>query len=274
MKNQLFILLFSLLAINIFSQEKLKGNKEVITQERYVESFNKIVVKSDLKVMLSQGNTSGVKVETDENLQDVVVTRVNGGQLEIYLGQKIYSSKKLLIYVTVADTILTIETRNKSKVLSDTSIKLNQLNVMAFDKSYQKLSFEVNSANIFAEGGANIESNLNATSFTNISTKQNSSVRINLKTDLLNCVLNNSSLIKPVGNCKTIYVEAKENGNFSGKDMLSDVAKVTAFDRTDVAINALKTVELSAENNSEIYIYDNPEVIVKKFTDKATMFKK
>lgn len=274
MKNLALLFVISFLSLSIGAQEKLKGNKIVSFQDRDVTYFNKIIVKDDLKVMLSSGSAVEVSVETDENLQDAITTRVSGGVLEVYINQKIATSKKLLVYVKVADTLLTVETRDKAKVVVENEINVGQLNIMAFDKSSQEIICHANTANIIADGTSDLNLVLNVDSFTNATADQNSTVKLNLKTNLLNCTLNNSGLVKPIGNCKTINVEAHDNGNFSGKDLLADNISMIALDRSDVAVNAAVKLEVTAENDAEVYIYDNPEIIIKKFSDKAVLFKK
>jgi hypothetical protein len=58
------------------------------------------------------------------------------------------------------------------------------------------------------------------------------------------------------------------------KDLLADTISMIALDRSDVAVNAAVKLEVTAENDAEVYIYDNPEIIIKKFSDKAVLFKK
>lgn len=274
MKNLALLLVISFLNISIGAQEKLKGNKIVSFQDREVTYFNKIIVKDDLKVMLSSGSAVQVNVETDENLQNAITTRVSEGVLEVYINQKIASSKKLLVYVKVADTLLTVETRDNAKIVVESEINVSELNIMAFDKSSQEIICHANNANIIADGTSDLNLVLNVDSFTNVTADQNSTVKLNLKTNLLNCTLNNSGLVKTVGNCKSIQVEAHDNGNFSGKDLLADTISMIALDRSDVAVNAAVSLEVTAENDAEVYIYDNPEIIMKKFSDKAVLFKK
>ena len=66
MKNLCISIVISFLSIVTFSQEKLKGNKNVILQNREVEFFNKIIVKDEIKVMLSSAEDFELSIETDE----------------------------------------------------------------------------------------------------------------------------------------------------------------------------------------------------------------
>ena len=71
----LFILLIFLLSVmGLNAQES--GNKNVITQEREVPIFKGIDAGGSLDVYLQVGETHSVKVETDENFQEKVITKV------------------------------------------------------------------------------------------------------------------------------------------------------------------------------------------------------
>jgi hypothetical protein len=274
MKKFLMLLLL-FITIASFGQTKLKGNKVVSIQDRDVEYFNKIVVKDNIKVLLFGGSEVEVNVETDENLQEAVITEVSNGVLEIYISQPIATSKALNIYVKVQeDADLTIETRDKSKVSSDTEIRLEWVVLNSFDKSNQNLNIKTKKSEIIAVNNSEIELNLNSEESTNLTSEDNSKINLNLKTNILNCILDHSANMKILGNCKEINIDAQGNGNFNGKDLLADNIILSANEKTDVSVNASKNLEISAENDTEIYIYDNPQIVIKKFADKAVLFKK
>lgn len=274
MKNLSITIILAILTINGFAQTKLKGNKKVITQSREVEYFNKIVVKNDLKVIFSNGTRAEVSVETDENLQDAITTRSEGGTLDIYISQPIATSKQLMIYVSVVDTLLTIETRDKASITSENEIITNQLNLMSFDKSIQKMICHANKINIEAEGSSDMELTLIADEATNIKAEGNSNLKLNLKTNSFDCFIQNSASVKPVGNCKTININSNDNGDYSGKEMLAESIVLEALDKSEVSVNASKNLEIEAQNDVKVYIYSNPKILLKKFTDKAVLFKK
>jgi len=274
MKNLSITIILAILTINGFAQTKLKGNKKVITQSREVEYFNKIVVKNDLKVIFSNGTRAEVSVETDENLQDAITTRSEGGTLDIYISQPIATSKQLMVYVSVVDTLLTIETRDKASITSENEIITNQLNLMSFDKSNQKMICHANKINIEAEGSSDMELTLIADEATNIKAEGNSNLKLNLKTNSFDCFIQNSASVKPVGNCKTININSNDNGDYSGKEMLAEAIVLEALDKSEVSVNASENFEIEAQNDVKVYIYSNPKILLKKFTDKAVLFKK
>jgi hypothetical protein len=100
--------LLILLSFSAFSyaqkKPKIKGNKVVteITKEIY-ESFNAVEIDDALEVNLVQGSTNSYRLKTDENLLDIIQFSVRDSILKVYSVNKITSSKKLEIDLTVQE---------------------------------------------------------------------------------------------------------------------------------------------------------------------------
>src|SRR3954465_9052051 len=78
-----------------------RGSGKVITQKRTVSPFHKISIKGVFPVVISQdGGPEWVKVETDENLQDLITIENNGEDLIVGSDDNvsIRRSKRLNVY--------------------------------------------------------------------------------------------------------------------------------------------------------------------------------
>ena len=76
------------------------GNGNVITKERTISGhFDQIEVSRGMDVYLAQGQTESVKVQADENLHDIIITKVDGNTLKIYVDKNIgrSSAKKVIV---------------------------------------------------------------------------------------------------------------------------------------------------------------------------------
>ena len=123
----IFISAIFLLGFNSYSQE-IKGNGNVVTQERTITSFTRLSIDGVFNVFINQGEKEVVKVETDENLQSVIETINTGSTLNIKWKEKasVKKSTKMNIYVTIKE----LKSRDISGVgdVSTTSIlKLENL---------------------------------------------------------------------------------------------------------------------------------------------------
>ncbi|MEP7376331.1 MAG: head GIN domain-containing protein [Chitinophagaceae bacterium] len=81
----LFLLaLFTFSSCHYFGGKRIGGNGNVITRDHSVGSFQRVEVSGALDVYLKQDSTQQpVKVETDENLQDLIEVRESNGVLYI-----------------------------------------------------------------------------------------------------------------------------------------------------------------------------------------------
>lgn len=102
-------LLFSLFAIVILSSchyfggRRINGNGNIVTRDHTVGPFQRVEVSGAMDVYVKQDSTQQpVKVETDENLQELVEIREDNGVLYISPVDRynLDPSKQLKVYVT------------------------------------------------------------------------------------------------------------------------------------------------------------------------------
>ena len=101
--------LFSLFAIFIFSSchyfggKRINGNGNIVTRDHTVGPFQRVEVSGAMDVYVKQdSNQQPVKVETDENLQDLIEIREDNGVLYISPvdNYNLDPTKQLKVYVT------------------------------------------------------------------------------------------------------------------------------------------------------------------------------
>ena len=95
-----FGMLFLLTSSCTYAYKGIKGNGNVVKQERDVSSFSGIEVGGAFRVYLTQGSSEKLVVEADENLLEVIETEVKGSTLKIRTTEDIRDSKELNIYIT------------------------------------------------------------------------------------------------------------------------------------------------------------------------------
>lgn len=82
----------------------ISGNGNVVDETRDVSGFTGVEVSTGIDVYLSQGNEFEVVVEADENLQDVILTELKGGNLVIRTDHvNIRSAKAKKVHVTLPE---------------------------------------------------------------------------------------------------------------------------------------------------------------------------
>jgi hypothetical protein len=108
MKSNVLVLAFGAIVIflgftgciiNVMDSGNVAGNGNVISQERAVEGFNGITLDGAGNVNVHPGEKNKVVVTTDSNLQDRVLTTVNGNTLLITQSSGSFNAKELTIDV-------------------------------------------------------------------------------------------------------------------------------------------------------------------------------
>jgi len=87
--------------LNGCSKETVKGSGEVVAEERQLSEFKTIKLKGVGRVILTQGNTHFINIETDNNIMPLIETEVQNDQLVISQGNYNLRPTKLVFNITV-----------------------------------------------------------------------------------------------------------------------------------------------------------------------------
>ena len=267
-------LLFTLLVIvTIHSQEKLKGNKDVTTEDRTISDFNKLEVIDDIDVFLTYNELQAVSVETDANLQEAVITEVNNGTLVIKLSDKIVRKKELMIHIKVNRELKEINSYNSAKIISKNSLAIDSLTINSFDNSDIDLKLNSKILQINSKKSSDLKLEI-LSNYININAIENSGIKGTFDTkDALFTLLDRAS-INIDGSATHVEIETLGNTSFKGKDFKSDEALVNATNSSNTYINAKKIIDIRAKNSAEVYLYSNPKITITEFFDKASLQKR
>ena len=144
------IMLLTLTLSSVKAQTK--GNGNVTTQERQVSSFEAIKVGCAINLYIQQGQQQLVKVETDDNLQDKIITKVSNGTLNLSCNN-INNASKMNVYVTVVN-LNNLDASGAAKVIGETSIKSEVFGLYASGASKVRMHIETGSFNNETSGAA------------------------------------------------------------------------------------------------------------------------
>jgi hypothetical protein len=123
------ILAFGIFARANFDKDSIKGNGKTSSVSRNLPSFNKVHTKGRLKVFLSQGGNTQLKINADENLIPLVNSEVENGELKLRLTKRIGSGENVEVYLTADSNLNEIEIEGRSHVETTTELKGEKLNI-------------------------------------------------------------------------------------------------------------------------------------------------
>lgn len=271
-KYFLYLILF--IPILSFSQktEKIKGNKIVSIQETKIDSFKIISIGDNFKINLLEGKPM-IKIETDENLHDVIEFEVDNNTLSFGLNKKITTKKKLNITIYYPSTITSIITQDNAEINSLSTMILNSLNLKTGGTSKVDLDIETSIFNYTNHERGRSELKVVADSIT-ISLRDNSKLKGHFKSPKLVTSMYDRSSTELKGEVDSLYVDLNNRSSFDSKDLEAQYCELVTLENSKAAITISEELYIKAKGNSDINIYNDPQIILEEFTETATLYKR
>lgn len=274
MKQTITLLVFLFVTSIGFSQkgEKLKGSKTVTTEERATPAFSSVYVQDDIQVTFIKADSTGIELEADDNLHEALKTANNGGNLNISLHNKLRSFKKFEVKIYYTDALRKIEATDQSKLMILDEMQL------------ENVTFKMNKK---AKLYLNLKSKVAAIELTD-----DALAELNVKSEKVHFILNKNSNVKGLVAATEMKVDQyqKSRSNFEGdaidlklridnnskleaKNLTAKNVEILAEGYSESSINAETTCIINAFANSQIELFGEPTMELKKFTGKATLKK-
>lgn len=256
-----------------FSQEKLKGNKDVTIENRNITNFERIEIIDDLDIHLTYGESQSVMVETDSNLHEAVTTEVNNGILTIKTDNKIGRKKELIVHIKLNRNFKEISAYNNVNITSKSLLIIDTLIITAFDNADYNLNLNAKEVQINCKKTSDLKLEILSDDITIIS-EESSNLKGVFNSKNMSIHMLDKSGINITGSSNTIEIEALGSSVFKGIDFKVDHAIIKATNESDIHINASQNIDIYARNSSEVYLYNNPKIKLVEFFDKASLYKR
>ena len=277
MKPRLFTSLIILLLSTtlVFSQkaEKIKGSKVVTSSTQQVKPFTMIEVEDNIEIYLEKGVKSEIKIEADDNLHDVISLKVENNILIISTSKEIQGFKKLTVKVTYTNDLNLITTKDESIVTAIQEIILDTVTFKSLDKSKLFLNVNAGNFNLLADDKSKIELNLKSeTAFVELS--KNSSLKALINSSELKCDLYQKSSAIIEGDSDNSMIRIDNLAELNAIKFNSKTSDLTIEGKANCSLLVENNFILDANDNTEISIYGNPKIEIRKFSGEAKLLKK
>jgi len=215
-----------------------RGNGNVTTQERQVSDFNAINVGCAIHLYISQGEKQSVKVETDENLQSKIVTKVNNGTLNLSC-DNIKDATKMDIYVTAVN-LSKLDASGASKVTGETLLKSE--------------NFE-----LYTSGAAKANLNIETGTFIN-ETSGAASNTLNLKAGTANTEVSGAGTLTIKGNAEKHNTDISGAGNLKALEFVTNSTDAQVSGAGNAKIMARKQLKADLSGAGNLSYFDKSEI--------------
>ncbi len=152
-----FALLLGSCKHSIHIGDGIDGNGNITTKERSItEDFKGIDVSNGIDVTVEQSDKIYVSVETDDNLQHVIVTKVVNGILRIESSESFNSTETPKVTVKMP-IINSLESGSGSRITSVNTLVSENLDVNSSSGSEININVEADAITLDSSSGSNIK---------------------------------------------------------------------------------------------------------------------
>ena len=128
--KKILLITISLFCLMASAQKaKIRGDKNVVTDDRSFGYFTKLEVNNKIKLTLKQSKSTKLVIEADENLHDVIDSDFENGALVLSLNKRISSSKRFKLTLFVDDLDF-IELNDDSELIGGEEFNFFDLEVV------------------------------------------------------------------------------------------------------------------------------------------------
>ena len=275
MKKYTVILLFLLSTTLSFAQkkEKVKGSKTVTVELREIGPFESLEIEDNLEVYLERGDKNEIKIEADENLQDLITLDLKDKTLRIYTSKHAVNYKKLIVRVTYTNDLNLVTSKNETTINAIQEILLENITFKSHD--YSQLFLNVNAKNFILQADDKSKTELNLKSEnTSIEMSKNATLKALVSTIDLKVDLYQKANATIEGTATNAIIRLDNNSELTGNKLTIKNIDVTAESYSNCSVNAVTTVIIDAANKSEIQLVGAPKIEIRRFADEAKLIKK
>ena len=275
MKKYTLLLLLLIISTTTFAQkkEKIKGDKNVTTVTNgFDKGFTTIEVFDNLKVTLTKSLQNSYTLTTDENLHDVIQFTINEGVLKIYTTSNIVKSKKLDITLSLYN-LESIFLKDDAELKMDKVFDSNTITINAQNSSQFDIETKASQATITMLNDAKGKLKLHADQIA-ITMADKTNLDADINTDNTNASLSSSAKLRLDGNSDKVLFTTIDSSELDAKRLKVSSANVNTKDKSELHIDARRNLAIDARDKSKIFVYSEPKIDIKKFTDRAEIIKR
>ncbi len=277
MKLKLFLTIIVLCVFSCLLQaqktEKIRGSKLVTASSKEIKSFTAIEVEDNIEINLEKGAKNEIKIEADDNLHEIISTKVQDKILIISTTKEIQGFKKLSIKVTYTNDLNLVTAKDESVINAIQEMILDTITFKSLDKSKLFLNVNAGNFNLQADDKSKIELNLKSeTSFIELS--KNSSLKALINSSELKCDLYQKATATIEGDANMTNIRQDNATELNARNFNSKNTDLAIEGNATCILFAENTLVIDASNKTEIELFGEPKIEIRRFSGEAKLFKK
>ncbi|HKJ49087.1 MAG TPA: DUF2807 domain-containing protein [Christiangramia sp.] len=255
------------------AQEKIKGSRDVKTEQYDLPSFHSIQAKGEFKIGVLKGSRPMIEIKADDNLHDLIQTEVIDGTLYIKPIKEFSREKEQELKITFSDTLKDILLAGEVELESLQDLFLGDFKLETRKDAKAFLTLTAKEFNLIQNDDAKSELNITATNVI-FQLNQSSEVKALVNAPVFNLDIYEKASARIDGDIQEFKVRADQSSKFDGENLTSITAELLAQGDSKVKINATDTLNVRANGKSEIEVFNEPQINLIEFKDEAVIAKK
>ena len=269
----LILLLFATALSLAQKKERIKGSKIVTIEQKEIGNFETIEISDNLEVYLDRGEKCELKIEADDNLQDIITIDLSAKTLRINTSKKAINYKKLIVRITYTNELNRVTSKDEAIINAIQEIQLNDIAIQSFDDS--KLFLNVNTKNFALQSDHNSKIELNLKSeIASIELSKNTTLKALITATDLKCDMYQKAIANLEGDVTNANIRLDNNAKFLGNNLVIMNAQLVAESYSNCSVNVNTAIIVDAAENAEIELYGDQKIEMKRFADNAILSKK
>ncbi len=273
--KKIITLTFILCSFLTFAQkkEKVKGSKIVKMEQKEVENFQNLEVEDNLEIFLVKGNECAIEIEADDNLIEYVEYKSAGNTLKLSTSRDITSSKKLSVRVTYTDDFKMVIAKNETNITALSDITIDNITFKTYDYAKLFLNAKTKMFTLMANDKSKVELNLKSEK-TTIDLSKSAQLKALISSTSMKFDLYQKSKGDIEGDIIDLDLTIDNNAYLDGEKFIAKNAEIKAEGFSTAKIMVATKVIINASGKSEIQLYGEPKIELKRFTESAVLTKK
>ena len=269
----LLVILFTFTTIFAQKKDKIKGSKIITHTIKEVENFVNIEVEDNVEIYLVKADTPSIEIEADDNLHDVVNFVVTGNTLRVTTLKTVSSAKKFDLRVNYAADLKLITVKNDAKLHALNALQLDSITIQNFDNSASYLNVNSNSFKLILNDKSEAELNIKAQN-TVLELSKSAELKALVASPEIKIDMYEKAEATIEGDAANAKIRLDNSALLTAKKFTVGTIDLTVENYAKCEVNAANEIVLSASGKTQVELYGEPKIEMRKFTNTTTLYKK
>ena len=269
------ILLVLLLTVSLaFGQkkEKLKGTRMVTITQKEIGEFENVEAEDNLEIFLIKGDKCALEIEADDNVHEAIDATITNGTLRLSTTKDI-SAKKLSVKVTYTDDFKMMIAKDDTNVTALTDVSLDNFTFKTSGSAKVFANVRSKVFTLMANDKSKTELNVTAEN-TTVELNKNAQLKALISSPKLKFDMYLKSTATVEGDVNDLKLRLDSNTNFTGKNLTAKTSQIIIEGSANASVNINTSVVIEASGKSELELYGDQKIEIKKFTENAMIRKR